>query len=86
MLRMIRPTPRIGDSGGSSGCIASLTFAFSATGTTLLRKYSRLVHSSSSLDRPGSLGGGFSQQIAASKLVTIEPPRDGVLDSWCAAS
>ena len=33
-LRMIRPTPRMGESGGSSGCIASRTPAFSATGTT----------------------------------------------------
>ena len=37
-LRMIRPRPRIGESGGSSGCIASLTLAFSASGTTAFRK------------------------------------------------
>ena len=33
-LRMIRPTRRIGDRGGSSGCSASFTPLASATGTT----------------------------------------------------
>ena len=76
MLRMMRLTPRIGDSGGSSGCIDSLTPAFSATGSTFLRKYSRLTQSSSSLI------GGFAVMSSGtslrSKLVTTEPPREGV--------
>src|SRR5680860_1318805 len=48
MLRMIRPTPRIGETGGSSGCMASRTPASSATGTTRRRKYSSVSHSCSS--------------------------------------
>ena len=76
MLRMMRPTPRIGDSGGSSGCIESLTPAFSATGSTLRRKYSRFSQSSSSLI--GGFGGDGLGHVVESKLVTTEPPREGV--------
>ncbi len=72
----MRPTPRIGESGGSSGCIESFTPAFSATGSTLRRKYSRFVQSSSSL-----IGGCVVRSSGTSfksKLVTTEPPREGV--------
>ncbi len=66
----------IGVIGGSSGCIDILTPAFSATGSVRLRKYSRLVQSSSSLI--GGLEVMSSGTSSALKLVTTEPPRDGV--------
>src|SRR6185437_13369275 len=57
----MRDTPITGESGGSSGCKASRTPAFSATGTTLRRKYSKLAQSSSSVMRrrfaPGARSG-----------------------------
>ena len=46
---MIRPRPRTGEIGGSSGCSASRTFASSATGTTRRRKYSKFSQSRSSV-------------------------------------
>ena len=61
-LRMIRATPRIGDSGGSSGCMASLTPASSATGSTRSRKYSRFSHSRSSVTSPYSVSGASLHQ------------------------
>ena len=57
--------------------MASLTFALSATGTTRRRKYSRFSHRASSEMGPSSVGGA-SRSSSASKLVTIEPPRDFV--------
>ena len=48
-LRMIRPTPRIGDSGGSSGCSASFTPFASATGTTRSVNHAKFSQSRSSL-------------------------------------
>ena len=75
---MIRPRPRTPESGGSSGCIASLTPAFSATGTTALRKYSRLAHNCSSVTMPYSVSGA-SRSSSRSKLVASAPPREGVV-------
>src|ERR1700691_4889746 len=42
-LFMICAEPRLMGGGGSLGCSDSATPAFSATGTTSLRKYSRLL-------------------------------------------
>ena len=55
---MIRAMPRMGERGGSSGCSASLTFAFSATGTTRRKKYSKFSHSRCSETSPYSVTGG----------------------------
>ena len=68
--------PRKGDSGGSSGCMASLTPASSATGTTFSRKYFRLSQSCSSVTTPASVSGAFFIN-SLSKPVTMAPPRPG---------
>ena len=75
-LRMMRPSPRMGDSGGSSGCMASFTPACSATGTTRRRKYSRFSQSCSSLTTPNSVRGALTIS-ALSKPVASAPPRAG---------
>lgn len=74
---MIRAMPRIGDSGGSSGCIASFTPASSATGTTRSRKYRRVSQSCSSVTVP-ALVGGAERNTSWSYAVTSAPPRPGV--------
>ena len=75
---MMRPTPRIGESGGSSGCIESLTPAFSATGSTLLEEVFEVGPELLFADRR-SVGDVGRARRSASKLVTTEPPREGVL-------
>ena len=70
---MMRPTSRTGESGGSSGCKASFTPASSATGTARSRNQASVSHSSSS--ETGAPGAGASSQTAASKPLTVAPPR-----------
>ena len=76
-LRMIRPRPRTGEIGGSSGCSASRTPAFSATGTTRRRKYSKFSHSAARSARSASGRGGAALIAAWSYSVDSAPPRAG---------
>ena len=57
--RMIRPIPRSGDRGGSSGCMAISTPYCSATGVTLSRNSCRVSHNRLSDTSPASVIGAF---------------------------
>ena len=72
---MIRPTPRIGDSGGSSGCIASSTPACSATGTTRRKEVLEVLPQLVLADRAPPSAASPSP---CSKPLTSEPPREGM--------
>ena len=81
---MIRSLPSSSGSGGSSGCIAMTTPAFSATGIISSRKFCRFFHNSVRL-APGSRSARNAgrpgiralSRSANRKAVTFEPPRSG---------
>ena len=68
----MRPMPRTGESGGSSGWRASLTPASSAAGTARSRNQARVSQSVSS-STGASCGWLTSSQTEASKAVTSAP-------------
>jgi hypothetical protein len=73
-LMMIRPIPRSGDTGGSSGWSAILILYLSATGMTSFWKYSMFAQIVSSLTSPQRVGPCFSESSRLNSMVSA-PPR-----------